>query len=223
LNQIKKQCDSCGTCCRNGGPPLHVQDIELVRTGSLVIDNLVTVRCGELVIPPMATKPVPTQSEWIKIQGVGSDWCCRFFDASSNSCTIYEHRPSSCRALKCWDTDEIMAMAGRDLLARSDLIDNNDPLLKLVYLQEKRCPVPEIENIVITLTDPARRDELLMDLTDLVKVDLQIRTQAVREFNISVARELFYFGRPLFQLFHPLGIMTVETPQGVELKFQTHS
>jgi len=76
-----------------------------------------------------------------------------------------------------------------------------------------------MENIVITLASEARRDELLEDLSDLVKVDLQIRTQAVREFNISVARELFYFGRPLFQLFHPLGIVTVETRQGIELKF----
>ena len=201
---------------------MHLQDIELVRTGFLVIDHLVTVRCGELVIPPMAIKPVPAQSEWIKIQGIGSDWCCRFFDTSSNSCTIYTHRPSSCRALKCWDTGEIMAMAGRDLLVRSDLIENNDPLLPLVYLQEKQCPVPEIENIVIILADPMRRSELLMDLTSLVKIDLQIRTQAVREFNISVARELFYFGRPLFQLFHPLGIVTVETRQGLALKFQTH-
>lgn len=198
---------------------MHVQDLELVRTGLLTIDNLVTVRCGELVIPPLATKPVPAQSEWIKIQGVGSDWCCRFFDTSSNSCMVYKHRPSSCRALKCWDTYEIIAMAGRDLLARSDLIDNNDPLLQLVHLQEKQCPVPDMENIVITLAGEARRDELLEDLRDLVKVDLQIRTQAVREFNISVARELFYFGRPLFQLFHPLGIVTVETRQGIELKF----
>ena len=217
---MKKQCDSCGTCCRNGGPPLHVQDIELVRTGVLAIDNLVTVRCGELVLPPLATKPVPAHSEWIKIQGVGSDWCCRFLDISSNSCSIYKDRPSSCRALKCWDTNEIIAMAGRDLLARTDLIDSDDPLLQLVQVHGKRCPVPDMVNIAVRLIEDEQRNKLLKEFAGLVKVDLHIRTQAVREFNISVARELFYFGRPLFQLFHPLGIVTVETRQGVELKFR---
>ena len=220
MNQIKKQCDGCGTCCRNGGPPLHVQDLELVRTGVLAVDNLVTVRSGELVIPPLATKPVSAKSEWIKIQGDGDDWCCQFLDTSSNSCTIYKHRPSSCRALKCWDTDEILAKAGRDLLARSDLIDRDDPMLQFIQLQEKRCPVPEMENIVALLTDESRQNELLNDLTGLVNVDLQIRSQAVKEFNITVASELFYFGRPLFQLFYPLGIVPVETRQGVELKFE---
>ena len=216
----EKKCDCCGTCCRNGGPPLHVQDIELVRTGGLVVDDLVTVRCGELVLPPLATKPVPAQSEWIKIQGVGSDWCCRFLDASSNSCTIYKQRPSSCRALKCWDTDEIMAMAGRDLLARSDLINSDDPILQFVQLHEKRCPVPDMENIVDTLIEDKQRNKVLKELTGLVKDDLQIRTQVVKEFNVSVARELFYFGRPLFQLLHPLGIAAVETPHGVVLQFR---
>lgn len=219
---MKKQCDSCGTCCRNGGPPLHVQDIELVKTGVIALDDLVTVRCGELVVPPLAAKPVPAQSEWIKVQGVGNDWCCRFLDTSSHSCTIYEHRPASCRALKCWDTDEIVAMAGRDLLARSDLIDSYDPMLQFILLQEKRCPVPDMENIVVKLADDGRRDELLKELTGPVKIDLQIRSQAVGVFNISVARELFFFGRPLFQLFHPLGIVTVETRQGIELNFQPH-
>jgi len=217
---MKKQCDSCGTCCRNGGPPLHVQDIELVKRGVLAIDDLVTVRCGELVLPPLAAKPVAAQSEWIKIQGVGSEWCCRFLDVSYNTCTIYLNRPSSCRALKCWDTDEIIAMAGHDLLSRSDLIDSEDPILQFVQLQEKKCPVPDLENIVAILTEEDQRNKLLEELTGLVNVDLQIRSQATKEFNLSVARELFYFGRPLFHLFYPLGIVTVETHQGVELQFQ---
>jgi Fe-S-cluster containining protein len=217
---MKKKCDCCGTCCRNGGPPLHVQDIQLIKSGVLVFDDLVTVRRGELVLPPLATKPVPAQTEWMKIQGVRGEWCCRFLDTSSNTCKIYEHRPSSCRVLKCWDADEILAMAGRDLLGRLDLIDSDDPLLPLVQLQEKHCPVPDMENIVTLLTEEGGRNQLMKELTSLVESDLRIRTQAAREFNISVARELFYFGRPLFQLFSPLGIVTTETPQGVKLQYR---
>ena len=219
---MKKKCDCCGTCCRNGGPPLHVQDIELIRAGFLVFDDLVTVRRGELVLPPLATEPVAAQSEWIKIQGVGGGWCCRFLDSSSNACTQYAHRPVSCRALKCWDAEDILAMAGRDLLDRFDLIDSDDPVLPLVQLQEKSCPVPDMENIIAQLTCESERNQLLWALTCLVENDLQIRAQAAREFNISVARELFYFGRPLFQIFFPLGINMAETPQGIELRYRPH-
>jgi hypothetical protein len=62
--------------------------------------------------------------------------------------------------------------------------------------------------------------QLMKDLTLLVKGDLHIRALAVREFNISVAGELFYFGRPLFQLFIPLDIVTTETAAGLQLQFR---
>jgi Fe-S-cluster containining protein len=217
---MMKECARCGTCCRNGGPPLHIQDLHLIRTGVLAFDDLVTVRRGELVLPPMADIPVPAETEWIKIQGSGGKWSCRFLDPSSGVCTLYAHRPSSCRVLKCWDTSEILAMAGRDLLARADVIAGNDPLLALVQQQEEWCPVPDMGLIAAMLAGRKGRVPLLKDLTLLVERDLHIRTRAVREFNISVAGELFYFGRPLFQLFIPMDIVTTETAAGLQLHFR---
>lgn len=219
---MKTQCDGCGTCCRNGGPPLHGQDLQLINSGVLVFGDLVTVRLGEMVFSPMAALPAPAKTEWIKIQGAGGNWCCRFLNASSNSCTIYSHRPSSCRALKCWDTSEILAMEGRDLLTRSDLIDGNDPLLALVQLQGECCPVPDMEHIAAMLKGKKGRMQLMKDLTILVENDLRIRARAVKECNISLAGELFYFGRPLFQLFLPMEIVTTETTAGIQLRFQPH-
>ena len=136
---MKTKCDCCGTCCRKGGPPLHSQDIELVRSGLLTFDNLVTIGSGELVTHPLDSKAVPAQSEWIKVQGIGGDWCCRFLDKVLNKCTIYSHRPVSCKKLKCWDPDEILAMAGKDLLTRFDLIENDDPVLNLIRLPKYVC------------------------------------------------------------------------------------
>ena len=98
---MKEQCDCCGTCCRNGGPPLHKPDKPLVASGVLTFEDLVTVRRGEMVMPPMAKEPVTAQVEWIKVQGRSGQWCCRFLDMSSNTCTIYQNRPLSCRTLKC--------------------------------------------------------------------------------------------------------------------------
>lgn len=196
-----------------------MQDVELIRLGVLQFDDLVTVRRGEMVLPPMATIPVPAQTEWIKIQGVGGEWCCRFLDPVSNTCTIYENRPASCRALKCWDTTEILAMAGRGLLCRTDLIESDDPLLPLVQLQEEQAPVPDLEKIVDVIESDVGRDQVLHELNSLVQKDMMVRTQAVRDYNISVARELFYFGRPLFQVLHPLGLVIKETSKGIVLQF----
>jgi Fe-S-cluster containining protein len=217
---LKTQCDCCGTCFRNGGPPLHVEDIELVRSGYLVVDDLVTIRRGEMVLAPLAADPSPAQTNWLKIQGAEGEWRCRFLDTLSNTCTIYEHRPLSCRALRCWDTGEILAMAGHGLLCLADLMESNDPLWPLVLLQEKSCPVPDMKNIISTVIVHTERIRMLSDLTMMVENDLRIRAQAAREFNISVARELFYFGRPLFQLLVPLGIVMTQTPKGIDLQYR---
>ena len=96
----------------------------------------------------------------------------------------------------------------------------NDPLRALVDLQGEYCPVPDMENIADMMIGKKGRVQVLIDLTILVESDMRIRAQAVRDFNISVASELFYFGRPLFQLFLPLDIVTTETAKGIELHYQ---
>lgn len=69
--KIKKACDRCGTCCRQGGPALHVQDRHLVAPGFLEFDVLVTIRRGELARYPLSGHPEPVRQELIKIQGQG--------------------------------------------------------------------------------------------------------------------------------------------------------
>ena len=218
---MKQECESCGTCCRNGGPPLHAEDYTLVACGILSFEDLITVRCGEMVMPPLASEPVVARSEWIKVKGQGNQWCCRFLDLKTNFCAIYKDRPVSCRVLKCWDTDDILAMAGRNLLSRLDLIPSEDPLLPLVELQENNSPVPNLEEVRDTMKEEESGQEVLHYLTGKVQDDLHLRAQAGQEFNLSVASELFYFGRPLFQILYPLGIETLETTQGITLQFHS--
>lgn len=218
---MKQTCQCCGTCCRNGGPPLHGEDHSLVTSGVLSFKDLITVRRGELVVPPMASKPIVAKSEWIKIQGQGSQWCCKFLNNISNECTIYKNRPISCRVLKCWDTDAILAMAGHDLLSRMDLIDDNDPLLPFVQLQEEQIPLPDFVEIQDALNESEAHPGLLQSLSIMVQDDLHIREKVHHTFKLSVATELFYFGRPLFQLLFPLGIETCETHHSITLRFRS--
>lgn len=112
-------------------------------------------------------------------------------------------------------------MAGKDLLSRIDLIDESDPLLPMIQFQEDQCPVPDLYNITSQLSIEDKRDQVLIELNAFVQKDLQIRSIAVRDYSISVAHELFYFGRPLFQVLHPLGLVATETSKGLVLQFNS--
>jgi len=63
----------------------------------------------------------------------------------------------------------------------------------------------------------AERSSLLEELTRQVNLDLTSRNQAAGVRALGVAEELFYFGRPLFQLLMPLGIQVRESSVGLEL------
>ncbi len=214
-NQQKTSCDRCGSCCKQGGPALHSQDLDLVLGGALRFEDLITVRRGELALQPLAESPQPVTKEFLKLQGQGNDWCCRFYDHEKAACTIYSQRPVACGLLDCTQPDELLAIAGRDLLSRFDLLAADDPLLALVKLHEEHSPCPQLSELPDRLA--ADKKEILEQLTRQVNLDLAVRTKAAREFGLSVDRELFYFGRPLFQLLQPLGVTVTETMLGLHL------
>ncbi len=217
---LKTACDRCGTCCRQGGPALHTGDRHLIELGVLGFEDLITVRRGELAFQPLADSPTPVAREFIKIQGQGSDWCCKFYDGNARECTIYENRPLACGLLDCTAPDALLAITGKDLLNRFDCIPGNDPLLPLVHLHERECPCPELDKVTDDLRSDDSRAETLQDLTVRTRVDLGIRNRAVHQCGLSVAGELFYFGRPLFQLLIPLGVRISESAQGLVLHYE---
>ncbi|RUM33325.1 MAG: hypothetical protein DSY50_08440 [Desulfobulbus sp.] len=213
----KKPCSRCGSCCQQGGPALHSQDKQLITSGVLCFEDLITIRQGELALLPLALAPSPVEKEFIKIQGQGSDWCCRFYDHKAAGCSIYSHRPIACGLLNCTDPDEIFNIAGKDLLNRFDLLSNDDPLLARIAEHERLCPCPDFSALTEKIKDNTQSD--LASLTRLVHLDLDMRDKAARDFNLSVQLEMFYFGRPLFQLLRPVGITVTETVQGLHLSY----
>ena len=209
----KTCCDRCGSCCRQGGPALHTQDRELFTDNLLCPEHLITVRRGELAYQPMAQHPQPVTDEFLKVAGKRGDWCCRFYDHAAKKCTIYGNRPIACGLFDCTSPEEILAITGKDLLTRFDLIEINDPLLSIVKDHEKQCPCPDF----LSLPEQLARDKqtTLERLTPAVRLDLDIRATAAYKKALSVELEMFYFGRPLFQLLRPFGIVLSETDQGV--------
>ncbi len=210
-------CQRCGACCQQGGPALHGGDLELVRSGRLRLDDLVTVNLGELAFQPLATSATPVVHEFLKLQGREGTWCCTFYDQTARGCHRYTDRPLACGLLDCTDTGPLLAIAGQDLLTRFDCIDHNDPILAVLLKHQLQSPCPDIQTISQDFEPLATRVEFLAGLLEAVNLDLAFRTRTTSTFQLSVALELFYFGRPLFQLLLPLGIRAVNTPAGLRL------
>ena len=115
-------CLRCGTCCTKGGPALHKEDKDILLDGHIGRERLVTIRKGELAFSPLSGKLEPLQKELVKIAGKGNGWSCCFYDTEKASCSIYSHRPLECRILKCWDTEQLLSVVGKDTLARADIL-----------------------------------------------------------------------------------------------------
>jgi Fe-S-cluster containining protein len=204
------ECARCGACCTKGGPALHAADTQIILEGHMGKEHLITIRKGELAYTPAAEGLQPVQQELVKIAGKGREWECLFLDKAKSSCTIYEHRPLECRILKCWDTSELLSVICKDLLARTDIINPGDPILQLMEIHEKKCPVGEMENILSSLSGKDDRSVSLRELEALVQEDLAIRAEAFSRFELPLAAELFILGRPLFKLLSGRGITVQE-------------
>lgn len=207
-------CERCGRCCSQGGPALHSQDLALIRSRALQPRHLITIRKGELAFQPLAKSPQPVHHEFLKIHGRNGSWCCMFYNDSTHACTIYAHRPMACGLLDCTAPEPLLAVAGKDLLTRFDCIADDDPLLPLVRRYEQECPCPDMAALAGKWSTGDKRASLLEALTERVQLDLDFRQEAGGRWKLSVADELFYFGRPLFQLLAPMGIRLRESPAG---------
>lgn len=210
------ECKRCGTCCSKGGPALHREDLPLIKRGTVPLKRLITIRKGELVYKPYKTEPVAAQCELIKFSGTGKEWQCFFYDAEQKGCMIYTERPVSCRELKCWDTAAVEELVEEDTLNRFDIVAPDAPVLLFIKEHENSCPCPHFQALETAIEQRAVVD--LEELEELVNEDIRIRTAAVQKLKISLAEELFYFGRPVFQLLQQLGLKVAEKENRLVLR-----
>ena len=204
-----KYCTRCGTCCLKGGPALHEEDKYILLAGHIGRERLITIRKGELAFSPLSGKLEPLQKELVKIAGKGKGWSCCFYDTEKASCTIYIHRPLECRILKCWDTEQLLSVIGKDTLVRADILGPADPIIKYVELHEAACSLQSAEALISALLEKKDDPESLAKLSALIHEDLAIRSRAIAEFGLSVEAELFIFGRPLFKILNARGFQTI--------------
>ncbi|MFA6283527.1 MAG: YkgJ family cysteine cluster protein [Desulfurivibrionaceae bacterium] len=208
-----KECRQCGTCCRKGGPALSREDLDLVRQGYIRHGQLVTIRQGEMGYNPATGMLEPVPVELLKIRGQGSGWTCLFLAEANNGCTIYAHRPATCRILQCWQPEALLATIYQNTLRRTDLINPNDPILAEIDRHERACPGRLFTDL---LADTGQ--DSLARLTEMVRTDLAIREEVAHKAGISLEMEFFLFGRPLFKQLAGSGIECVAENGGIRLQ-----
>lgn len=213
------RCRRCGTCCSNGGPTLHYHDKRIIDEGHIGYKHLVTIRRGELAFTPHTGALEPVHREIVKISGKSKTWTCYFYDEKEVSCTIYDYRPFECRLLKCWDTSELLSMIGKETISRFDIVDPNEPVLRLIEKHERECPYEKAERLLNRLFHEKNTAEIIGQLTELTRKDLAMRSQAQSDFGLSLQVELFMFGRPLFKLLSARGLSVYEADGDVQLKW----
>ncbi len=98
-----------------------------------------------------------------------------------------------------------------------EIIDKDDPLRTLVEEHERRFPCPDLEKLADEMVSGAFRGHTEVEI--LANTELQYRTGVVKQHRLSLHQELFYFGRPIFQLLQPLGIKTIEAAEGIQLQW----
>ena len=195
------ECKKCGDCCRQGGPALHKRDIDLVRDGKMPISTLITIKKGELTHNPLTGVVQPAGVELVKITGKGQQWECCYYD-EQKGCTIYKNRPQACVLLKCWDTKDVFNIVEKETLSRFDILGSDDPLIPAIREHERIYPCPDF--LYIRDNMGQLPDQQKKELEKQVRDDLSFRTRVISDFNLKLSEELFYFGRPLFQLLQVL-------------------
>jgi Fe-S-cluster containining protein len=209
-------CRRCGTCCKKGGPAFHQADKALIESGEIPAKYLYTIRKGEMAHDNVRQCLEPVSSDIIKIKGKGNSWTCLFFDKAQAACSIYDHRPIECRALKCWDTDQLEALYSQKRLTRGDLLAGIEGLWDLIKGHQQRCSYDTILALVKAI-DSDQPGHARQKLAELIQFDNEIRKLAVSRGGLDADMLDFLFGRPLNQTLKNFGLSVLQKGKKIVL------
>lgn len=213
--ETRSHCIRCGECCLRSSPTLQAEDLCLIEKGILELRDLVTIRKGEFVTDPVKETVGPAACEWIKVkEKEGAERGCIFYDVSAKACSIYDDRPSQCRALACWDTRRIVEVLGGPKLRRRDAV-RDGVLLGLMERHEERCSHADLHGRVLSI--PSEGETAVVDILDQLKFDHSLRPFVSAKLNVPMDQLDFYFGRPLVETIGAYGLRVARQPDGTFL------
>lgn len=198
----RNSCIRCGKCCIESSPSLLKEDMHLFVSGVLSHENTYTIRDGERVRSNRDGNIYESSLELIKIKDKDSTSVCVFYE-DNKGCSIYENRPSQCRAYKCWDTVNLMIGLEENALRRSDIFGSIDLLIDVIEKHEEKCSYKKLSGAFERLAEG--REDAVEDIMDILQYDTYIRPFLEERFNIpQVAMDLI-LGRPMVDTINEFG------------------
>jgi Fe-S-cluster containining protein len=196
--KVVTHCKKCGTCCRKGGPALHLEDKALADSGKIPLKHLLTFRQGEPVYDNVTGTIAPAVTDIVKIKGIHDRTAlCVLYDAASKGCTIYRQRPAECKALQCWDTREIEKIYATRRLTRRHLLSGVKGLWELVEDHQEQCDYAYIAELAGKIRRARQAEAVEKELLELVRYDRHLRQVTLEQGHFDPGILEFLFGRPL--------------------------
>lgn len=209
---IQRECTRCGTCCAKGGPALHAEDLPRLEKGAFGRKDLITFRRGELMRDQISGELKPLEQEIVKLRGRDSKtWTCRFLNIVDHLCFIYNDRPAECRALDCWNPEEITAMYDKGRLTRMDIVGEESGVAELIRVHEEKCAYDKLERHAAAFDDSAETREAF---AEAVRFDMAFRAVVCDKAGIPHEELEFFFGRTLADTAHMFGLKVTVTDEG---------
>jgi Fe-S-cluster containining protein len=210
------QCTCCGTCCQNGPPGLHLEDIDLYADGVLDKAHLLTLRRGEPVWDNVAGRVITLSEEMVRLKSAPGSSACVMLEGE-NHCRIYARRPVQCRVQKCWDSSELERIYARNRAGRLDFVPGESGLAEIMREHENQCSLSELNDAVDRL-----RREGEGDASERIGALLQ-RDRWFRDYLLQRAgaeEEVldFLFGSPLKEILQRMDLVAEGTEDGLRLR-----
>ena len=203
------ECKRCGTCCLKGGPALHREDKELVEQGCIPLNCLYTIRKGEIALDNVMGRLIEVSEDIVRIKSADGSGACVLFETEKNECSIYQDRPLECRALKCWDTQDIREAYAEDRLSRKEILEKSPDFAELVDYHDSKCDYRKIRELIAVLDD-GKNEDALEQLREILAFDDHLRGLVLEKTSFGEAILDFLFGRSLKQVLPGMGLKVVK-------------
>lgn len=218
IQDVLPTCVRCGECCLGGSPTLMLEDLEILQSGKIPWEMLVTLRRGEPVRSAFEDKPAILVDERIKIREKPGSRECALYDETTRECTVYADRPMQCRAQTCWDPTQTKLLENELYLARRDIFKDLELLLDLIAEHDRRCGFEKLTAAFLRLAQ--NEGATLEEVRELVALEDHFRTFLGEKLQIPADNLELVFGRSFSDMVPLFGFRVRMEPDGTRCLVQ---
>ncbi len=211
VEATRETCRRCGECCLRSGPTLLLPDLELLQQEVISWNDLYTLRRGDLGTSREGT-PVVLGEERLKIREVPGSQQCTFYQAATQGCRIYDHRPEQCKTQHCWG-EPPAPPAPEEFLNRQHLFTQVPELWELIQAHRERCDLTRLRQGLEEVADGSEASSEAV--FEALHFDHYLRKTLQEDWGLTPATIELILGRPVTRFLKDLGFQATLTPEGV--------